>query len=99
MLEMQKTMRGVSQKELGSIYATFFTLGQQLRHLPSAHLRRADRHQFGAIKHWVKWKSAKNPPGNWSEVKYRPLRPYTAHHWERVLSLAGKYCVWVLDYL
>lgn len=98
---MAVTMREVSPAEEALVYDEFFRAGRKLKgKLPHCNLKKASEHRFGVLKVWVKKKSIIGVVvTSWDSLSYRPLVSYWKHHWRTLLSLAGKYCMFVCTYL
>lgn len=97
---MASTMRTLPRVEEVRIFNQMFRFGQRLQYLPYLGLRKAEKHKFGRLKVWLKRRAFENTyPTEWASLPWRPLAPYSFHHWRGLFSLAGKFCCYVTRFL
>lgn len=69
------------------------TLHRKFREFPYARLRITSKHGYGVLRVWPKarsWDGGK--PRRWSDLAWRPMASYAAHHHRNVLSMTGQFC-------
>lgn len=86
----------VTASDYNVIMARLFKLGHGIPHLVYSRLRAARHHQFSFMKAWVKGKCLQHFPECWSELSWRPLLGYSAHHWRHTLSFLARYCSFIV---
>lgn len=88
--------RPVVVEDYSREFRFMFRRMQDIPRLVYGRLQHASKHRFGALKAWLKGRCLVEPPLRWSDLAWRPLCSYAAHHWKEVLSYPARFALYVI---
>lgn len=95
-MKFQEKMTPVDDKLNAKLNKLYLNWGERMVHVPYCNLSKGRAHQTGALKIYPKAKSLVENLASWEGIKWRPLVPYDRTHWQSLLSLLARFCLFAV---